>query len=218
MFDGKAYGEGIVELVKGYVEREIAPLKAENESLKSRIAELEARPAPEVLKGDPGDSVEPEAVHKMVVEAVSKAIAEIPTPKDGKNAAGIVEALKDEGELVLTLEDGRLIRTGIRDGEDGNPGLNGFDLEDFNVEKGDDGRTFILKFDRGDTRHEYELTFPVPVYCGIFKEGEAYVPGDLVTWGGCLWHCDKETTEKPDSADWTLAVKKGRDGKDAKNG
>jgi hypothetical protein len=177
MFDGKAYGEGIVELVKGYVEREIVPLKAENAELKARIAQLEARPETRVI-----------------------------------------EALKDAGELVLTLSDGRLIRTGIRDGEKGSDGLNGFNLEDFDVAKGADGRTFVLSFDRGDTRHEYELTFPCPVYCGIFKEGEQYVPGDLATWGGELWHCDKETKAKPGTEDWTLAVKKGRNGKDAKNG
>lgn len=206
MFDGKAYGEGIVEIVKGYVERELAPLKAENEKLLARVAELEARPAPEKgEKGDPGDA--------------GKDGRDGADGSNGRDAAGIVEALKDAGELVLTLEDGRLIRTGIRDGakgEDGKNGLDGFNLEDFDVAKGDDGRTFVLKFDRGDVRHEYELTFPCPVYCGVFKEGDSYVPGDLTTWGGELWHCDKETTAKPGTDDWTLAVKKGRNGKDAK--
>jgi hypothetical protein len=58
----------------------------------------------------------------MVIAEVGKAIAALPVPKDGENgkdAAGIVEALKDNGELVLTLQDGRLIHTGIRDGADG---------------------------------------------------------------------------------------------------
>jgi hypothetical protein len=154
----------------------------------------------------------------MVTVAVSRAIAALPVPKDGKNAANIVEALKDSGELVLTLEDGRLIRTGIRDGEDGKAGDPGFSLDDFDIEPGNDGRSYTLKFERGDTVHKYELTFPSPVYCGVFKEGQEYAPGDLVTWGGSLWHCDKGTTAKPGTDDWTLAVKKGRDGKDAKVG
>jgi hypothetical protein len=37
-----------------------------------------------------------------------------------------------------------------------------------------------------------------------------------VTWGGALWHCDAPTKDKPGTENWTLAVKKGRDGKDAK--
>lgn len=218
MFDGKAYGEGIVELVKGYVEREIAPLKAENETLRARVKELEDRPAPEVLKGDPGDSVDVEAVNQMIEAAVSKAVAEIPVPKDGKDAAGIVEALKDNGELVLTLHDGRLIRTGIRDGEKGEPGKDGFSLQDFDVQKEDDGRTLVLSFDAGDIKHEYAITMPHMAYCGVFKQDQDYMVGDVVTWGGSAWHCNEPTKEKPDTGPWTLMVKKGRDGKDAKHG
>lgn len=202
-FDGKAFGAEMTEIVKGYVDKATAPLE-------KRIAELEARPLPERgVKGDPGERGE-----------------------RGETGIGVKDALIDRsGVLVLTLSDGTRRDLGVIVGKDGLDGQNGadgapgepgkdgrdgFGLEDFDVDKGDDGRTYILKFDQGDVRHEYELTFPVPVYCGVFKAGDSYVPGDLVTWGGCLWHCDKETTGKPDAGDWTLAVKKGRDGKDAK--
>lgn len=206
MFDGKAFGEGIVEIVKGYVEREIAPLKAENESLKTRIAELEARPLPE--KGDKGDPGEPGKDGRDGLDGKDGA--------DGKSAAGIVQALKDSGELVLTLENGELIRTGIRDGEKGVDGRDGFGLDDFDVEAIDE-RTIKLKFQRGETLHSYDLAFPVPVYRQVFKEGENYTRGDVVTWGGAAWHCEKDTAEKPGTGDgWSLMVKKGRDGKDAK--
>jgi hypothetical protein len=277
MFDGKAYGDGIVELVKGYVEREVAPLKAENVELKGRIAELESLsipdsafilqlvheeisklPVPEngkdadlvqvaalvaeevgrAVAGIPvpqdGKSVSIEdvaplvfeevakiapdmrAINEMLVSEVAKAVSAIPVPKDGKDAAGIVEALKDNGELVLTLQDGRLIRTGIRDGENGQPGRDGFNLDDFDVDPLGDGRTIVLSFTKNDVREEYEVKFPVPIYQGVFKEGEAYGPGDMVTWGGSLWHCDDHTKDKPDAGPWRLCVKKGRDGKDAK--
>jgi hypothetical protein len=55
----------------------------------------------------------------------------------------------------------------------------------------------------------------VPVYRGVWKEGEAYRAGDMVTWGGSVWHCNVDTAEKPGGPgpSWTLAVKKGRDGK-----
>jgi hypothetical protein len=276
MFDGKAFGEDIVGIVKGYVEREIAPLKAENVELKGRIAELEARPAQldsvfvlqlvqeEISKIPPpenGKDADPEqvaslvaeeveravaaipapqdgksvavedvapliteevakvapdmlAINEAIAEAVSKAVAAIRVPEDGKDAAGIVEALKDSGELVLTLADGRLVRTGIRDGEKGSDGRDGFSLDDFDVEAIDE-RTVDLRFTQGDTVHAFELKFPVPVYRNVFKQGETYVRGDVVTWGGCAWHCEKETAEKPEQGEnWALMVKRGRDGKD----
>jgi hypothetical protein len=63
MFDGQQLGETIVAQVKGFMEREIAPLKAENESLKARIAALEARPQPE--KGEDGKSIDPASFVEM---------------------------------------------------------------------------------------------------------------------------------------------------------
>lgn len=53
-------------------------------------------------------------------------------------------------------------------------------------------------------------------YRGVYKSGETYRLGDLVTWGGSIWHCNsaEPTEENPRNEDlWTLAVKKGRDAK-----
>jgi len=54
-------------------------------------------------------------------------------------------------------------------------------------------------------------------YRGIFDAGTAYDVGDTVTHGGSLWHCNQLTKDRPGerTASWTLAVKRGRDGKDA---
>jgi hypothetical protein len=211
--------------VEKLIEAEIAKLPApepakevDQEQLAAMVNEaVSALPTPQ-----DGKSVEIEDVLPAIVSEVEKAVASIPVPKDGKDgkdgkdAAGIVEALKDNGELVLTLQDGRLIRTGIRDGEKGQDGRDGFSLDDFDMERGADGRTYILKFQRGEVSHEYEWTLPTPAYCGVFKQGEEYAPGDFVTWGGSLWHCNERTTDKPDAGPWTLACKKGRDGRDAK--
>lgn len=130
MFDGKAFGEEMVVIVKGHVDRAIAPLLTENADLKARIKAIEDRPAPEALEGTPSKDVDPEAVQEMIVSAVADAVAALPPPVDGKDAAGIVEVLKDEGELVLALQDGRLLRTGIRDGVNGKDGRDGTDGKD----------------------------------------------------------------------------------------
>jgi hypothetical protein len=51
---------------------------------------------------------------------------------------------------------------------------------------------------------------------GVFREGSPYERGDGITFGGSYWIAQKDAPEgKPGmSADWRLAVKKGRDGKD----
>jgi hypothetical protein len=52
-------------------------------------------------------------------------------------------------------------------------------------------------------------------YQGVFVHGKTYQRGQFATSGGSLWHANKITTAKPGdgSGDWTLAVKKGSDGK-----
>jgi hypothetical protein len=200
--DAKALADATAEIVTRHVTQATAPLV-------KRIEQLEARPLPERgEKGDPGDRGEP-----------------------GLPGVSVKDAFRQEGGvLILTLSDGTTRDLGPivgpkgedgkdgRDGSDGTDGQNGrdgFSLDDFDVNRVD-GRTIILSFTRGDVTEEYELRFPFPVYRGVFKDGEEYGPGDMATWGGSLWHCDEHTKEKPDVGPWRLAVKKGRDGKDAK--
>lgn len=62
-----------------------------------------------------------------------------------------------------------------------------------------------------------EAIFVVPamIYRGVWREGE-HEPGDVVTWAGSAWHCEKATNEQPggEASGWRLMVKRGRDGKD----
>jgi HK97 family phage prohead protease len=59
---------------------------------------------------------------------------------------------------------------------------------------------------------------PVPKYVGVWDNGKVYQRGDFVTRSGCLWHCwEAHCGVEPGSSDtWQLAVKCGRDGKDAR--
>lgn len=210
MLDGEAFGTEVVDLVRGYVERELGPLKAANEALQARIAELEARTPEKGDKGEPGER-----------GADGAAGADGAPGKDGADGRGVKDLLIDrEGSLIATMDDGATKNLGPIIGKDGAPGKDGrdgFSLDDFDCEAIDE-RTIRLKFVRGEEAHSYELTFPVPVYRDVYKEGSEYERGDMVTWGGALWHCDAPTKDKPGTDNWTLAVKKGRDGKDAKNG
>jgi hypothetical protein len=203
MLDVDALSTMIADIVSEEVSKAVTPLHA-------KIAELEAR---EPLQGPPGEKGmdgkdgEPGADGKDGSDGEA-----------GKDGAGIADLLRDnEGNLVASFTDGRLKNLGPIQGADGKDGRDGFGLDDFDCVPVDE-RTIKMEFVRGETKHSYELQFPVVVYRGVFKEGEPYERGDMVTWGGSLWHCDKATTAKPGTEDWTLAAKKGRDGKDAKNG
>lgn len=58
--------------------------------------------------------------------------------------------------------------------------------------------------------------WPKPEYKGVWAEGGEYLRGNFATWGGSMWHANVDTTDRPGESDaWTLAVKHGRDGRNA---
>jgi hypothetical protein len=57
---------------------------------------------------------------------------------------------------------------------------------------------------------------PTMSYCGVYDASRTYFKGDCVTDHGSIWHCEAVVSDvRPGegSRAWTLAVKKGRDGK-----
>ena len=85
MFDGEAFGQQMVEIVRGYVAAEIDPLRAENkaqaeviDALTTRVAELEFRAAE-----PPENSVTASDFTKWADDF----LANLPTPEPGKDGA-----------------------------------------------------------------------------------------------------------------------------------
>jgi hypothetical protein len=131
-------------------------------------------------------------------------------------------------EVVGRLQHGEKGETGAtgpqgEKGEAGEPGAPG--AVGPQGEAGKDGAPGIA----GKDGRDGITAKKVAAYRGVWKEGEEYTWGDFVTLGGSLWHCNYEplyaegptptTKAKPGtSEDWTLAVKRGRDGKDGENG
>ncbi len=154
-----------------------------------------------------------------------------PEGPQGPPGPYVAEFFRDaNGHLIATMSNGQTRDlgdiTGAKgaDGKDGEPGKDGkdgrdgFSLDDFDATLMDDGRTVLLSFGSGDTAFKVELGIPTMIYRGVFREGQTYEKGDTVTWGGSLWHCDaNKTNAKPDASEkhWTLAAKRGRDGRDA---
>lgn len=158
---------------------------------------------------------------------VSAAIAEMPVPEpasgeDGRDALQLeVLPCIDEGKSyprgTYATHSGGLWRAfekthGLRGWECLVDGIAGMEVTNT------DERNFTLTVTRASGQVETKsFALPVMIYRGVFKAGDEYLPGDTVTWGGSLWHCDEPSTDKPGeigSKGWTLATKRGRDGRD----
>lgn len=143
--------------------------------------------------------------------------------KDGRDGAPGKDG--EAGRNGIDGKDGAAGRDGL-DGKDGAPGLNGkdgrdgFSLSDFDVDNSRlaSEKIILLRFASGDTVETTELFMPYVRDCGIYSETGEYLQGDGVTFGGSFWIAQRDTSTKPGdgNADWRLAVKRGRDGKDFK--
>lgn len=186
-----------------------------------------------------GKSVTVEELRPLVEEVVSASLPEpvdieklaedvaanIPSPEpgcDGKDALSIeLEPFIDEKKSyprgTYATHNGGLWRShekthGMRGWECIVDGVSNVDI------KQDNQRTFSISLERASGAVEVKsFDVPVTIYRDVFKAGTEYQPGDTVTWGGSMWHCNEPTTDKPGetgSKGWTLAVKKGRDLRD----
>lgn len=119
MFDGIAFGKEMVSIVRGHVERAIAPLL-------SRLDALEKLEPVKGLDGADGKDADPSAVAQMVADEVAKAVDALPKPEDGKSVSAddmrplvaelVAAALADAVKAIQPAKDGR-------DGHDGKNGL-----------------------------------------------------------------------------------------------
>lgn len=195
---------------------------------------LESLPKPK-----DGKSVSAEDLRLLVEEVVAASIpepidveklaedvaAKIPSPEsgaDGRDALAIeIEPFIDEKKSyprgTYATHNGGLWRShektyGMRGWECIVDGVSAVDIQQ------DNERSFSITLERASGALEVKsFDVPVTIYRDVFKAGTEYQPGDTVTWGGSMWHCNEPTTDKPGetgSKGWTLAVKKGRDLRD----
>jgi hypothetical protein len=187
-----------------------------------------------------GASVTVDDVAPLIAAEVTKAVAAIPKAIDGVGLSDAV--ISRDGELVLTFTDGRTKTVGVvvgavadpveverlitkmvdaiprpKDGKDGAPGADGLGFDDFDVvwdaEKG-----ALIRFSQGERVKEF--VWPVPRDGGVYRPGNLYRKGVMVTAQGSLWSAQEDTRERPGdgSKAWRLAVKRGRDGRDRTGG
>lgn len=167
------------------------------------------------ILGPPGDKGEPGAVGpagkdgipasldllRAVAELeVTKAMAVLPIPKDGKDG---------------------------RDGIDGKDGLGFDDMQ--TLYDGERTMTHRYLRGEEVVR-EVSFKLPIVIYRGTYRDGQEYETGDQITWAGAQWIAQRPTVgEKPEEilegkGAWILSSKRGapgapgKDGKDGKAG
>lgn len=197
---------------------------------------VDGKDGSEGAPGQDGKSISAEEVAAMVEQAVQKAMATVPVAKDGtpgrdgidgapgRDAAHIeilpaIDAAKPYPRGTYARHAGGLWRS-----FETTAAMKGWEciVEGVaEIKVSFQGRTGFVSVERSSgTPDLHPFTLPAMIYRGVFRDGEAYEQGDTVTWGGSLWFCNEPTTDKPldGSKTWQLAAKRGRDGKDARDG
>jgi hypothetical protein len=158
-----------------------------------------------------GKSFTLEEARPIIEAALEEAVKKLPVPKDG---LGLSDAIIDRDDnLIVTMTDGTTKNLGKVVGMDGL----GFD----DIQFVDEDTTFKIRLVRGDRVKEWTLKKPTIAdgYKGVWKKGNAYTSGDLVTWGGSLFIAKVDSLDEPGTSDaWKLAVKRGQNGKDHTGG
>ncbi len=153
-------------------------------------------------KGDPGERGAPGADGKSV------AVEDLQPHLDAAFAKWALDFERRAADVLERAVD-RFPRP--KDGRDA------LELEDLAVSHDGDGR-ITLRFKRGALEREFTLRVPRFKDRGVYREGvDDYLMGDGVTAGGSFFISQKDAPQgRPgESDDWRLAVKRGRDGKDA---
>lgn len=181
-------------------------------------------PGPKGDKGDTG-TVDTAALAAMVAAEVAKAVGAIdrealrgPPGIDGKDV-DTTHVMAMVNHAVAQIDRESLRGPKGKRGEKGDRGDAGRDgvatTEELHLRVTD----AIAKMVPVAVKEEVAGAFavlPILVYKGVYLEGQDYLPGNTATWAGSLWHCNTATREKPPgpNGEWTLIVKRGRDGRE----
>lgn len=192
------------------------------EDVRPMLAEMLAAAIKSIPEPQPGKDADMEAL-RLHLDNLFKGF-EPPKPASAEEIAAKFE--RRFSDLVLSWErqardtfDKAADRMPVpKDGENGRDAL---PLESFDLSLSEDGRTVTLKLQAGETIIEKSLKIAAVLDRGVYSSEKAakYERGDGATYGGCYWIAQKDAPEgvPGSSADWRLAVKKGRDGRDLRD-
>lgn len=188
------------------------------DDVKPMLQEMVNAAVATIPKPENGKDFDPDLLNLAVADAVNA----LPKPTDGRDALNLevqpsIDQSKSYDRGIFATHNGGLWRSyekthGMRGWECLVDGVSGIEISQ------GDQRQFTLTVNRASGNADTKsFDVPLMLYRGVFKAEQSYLAGDTVTWGGSLWHCDEPTSDKPGevgSKGWTLAAKRGRDGRD----
>ena len=188
------------------------------DDVKPMLQEMVNAAVATIPKPENGKDFDPDLLNLAVADAVNA----LPKPTDGRDALNLevqpsIDPSKSYDRGIFATHNGGLWRSyekthGMRGWECLVDGVSGIEISQ------GDQRQFTLTVNRASGNADTKsFDVPLMLYRGVFKAEKSYLAGDTVTWGGSLWHCDEPTSYKPGevgSKGWTLAAKRGRDGRD----
>ena len=188
-----------------------SPVLPDIESMVQRAVSAIKAPQPEALPD--------------IAQMVKDAVAEMPKPEDGEPGEDGKDALQLEILPMIDAEKAyprgtyAIHQGGLWRSYQKTTGMNGWEclvdgISDIDITQADERNFTVTAIKSSGDKTEKTFSVPVMIYRDVFKDGEKYLPGDSVTWGGSVWYCNEATGDKPGedgSKGWKLAVKRGRD-------
>lgn len=218
---GREMGRRILDAIRGFVARSYAPLAA-------RVLQLEQKAA-EPRKD--GASPPADDVQRMAENIAAAAVAKLQLPRDGRDALELTVLPAIDEKRSYPRNTYARHRGGLWRAFEDTLGLRGWECvvvgvhEVYIGQKDERLFTLALSLSAGEPLIK-EFVLPIVIDRGVYRPEQKYAKGDGVTFGGSFWIAQvDEPTEKPGipapgtptgaTGEWRLAVKKGRDGKDA---
>lgn len=198
--------EGLKQVLQGESERLRQEFRAEVaqavRALSARIDETPVgRDGRDGKQGEPGRDAMHIAILPTLDQRRSYACGTVAQWRGGLiRAARLTDPMRDESSLDAA---GWSV---ILDGESG-----------FTATQTSEREVVFCRTLTSGRKFETRVTVPGVVYRGVFQKGLVFEAGDACTYGGSIWIASRKGMQSPgeDKEMWRLAVKRGRDGKDA---
>lgn len=209
---------------KGVTVEELLPVI--QESVKREVSAL---PRPKDGQSVTLDDVRP-LIEGAVKDAAAYYLEGIPVPKDGQPGRDALQL-----EILPSIDPAKSYPRGSYARHAGGlwrayettHGMRGWEcivegIAEHRIEQVDERTIEAVSVLSSGCEVRKSISVPAVIDRGIYTADLAYKSGDGVTWGGSYWIATKNEPVgkpgEPGSDGWRLAVKRGRDGKDGRNG
>lgn len=217
--------EDVAPFIAEEVQRAVAAIPPAEPGKPGKDVDMEAvttaiHEAVAAIELPPAEKVDQDELSRMVGDAVSRAMEDIPAPQDGKSVTTeeltpLVEQTVQQAVAALPAPKDGVDGKDGRDGIDGEPGLPGERGEP--GEKGEPGERGTDGVDgAAGERGPEGPAGKLPIVKAWADE--VHYEGDVVTSEGRVYQALRDTGKAPGHDDWICLAERGADGRDGTDG